>query len=219
MKFDNIVDRYDFLNHLLSAGQDFYWRRVMIRELGASKGDVILDLATGTGDSARAIVERGITVMGVDISFNMIHRAKQKIPDGRYSVVAGSAYGIPFKSDTFDGATCAFGIRNMHETPAALKEIHRVLKKGARMVFLEFSMPQGIIRGSYGFYLNRILPLVAGIFSERDAYDYLADSIEKFYAPDDFAKIILDAGFSRCDRMPLSFGCVYIHTAHKDRSG
>jgi demethylmenaquinone methyltransferase / 2-methoxy-6-polyprenyl-1,4-benzoquinol methylase len=216
LKFDNIVDRYDFLNHLLSVGQDFYWRRVMLRELGASKGDLVLDLATGTGDSARAIVDKGVSVIGVDISFNMIHRAKQKIPDLGYSVFAGSAYAIPFKSSTFDGATCAFGIRNMHETPRALKEIHRVLKKGGKMVFLEFSMPHGIIRGPYQFYLNRILPFVAGMFSERGAYDYLADSIEKFYTPENFARLIVKAGFSRCDKMPLSFGCVYIHIAYKD---
>ncbi len=216
MKFDNIVDRYDFLNHLLSVGQDFYWRRVMINALGASKGDLILDLATGTGDSARSLVEKGITVAGIDISFNMIRRAKQKIADARYSVVAGSAYSIPVKSATFDGATCAFGIRNMHETPKALKEIYRVLKKGGKMVFLEFSMPRGIIREPYRFYLNRILPLIAGIFSERGAYDYLADSIEKFYTPEDFAKLIVDSGFSRCKKMPLSFGCVYLHIAYKD---
>ncbi len=216
MKFDTIVERYDFLNHLLSAGQDFYWRRVMINKLNARKGQRILDLATGTGDSARAIVEKGVAVIGVDISFNMIRRAKEKIPGTGYSVFAGSAYTIPFKDETFDGATCAFGIRNMHQTPAALKEICRVLKRGGKMVFLEFSMPGGLIRGPYRFYLNKVLPLVAGMFSERSAYDYLADSIEKFYTPDNFAGAILKAGFSRCEMIPLSLGCVYIHIAYKD---
>jgi demethylmenaquinone methyltransferase/2-methoxy-6-polyprenyl-1,4-benzoquinol methylase len=216
MKFDTIVDRYDFLNHLLSAGQDFYWRAVMVKELNPSKGDRVLDLATGTGDSAKAIVEKGVTVAGVDISFNMLLRARQKITDARYSVLAGSAYAIPFKSATFDGATCAFGIRNMHETTKALKEIHRVLKKRGRMVFLEFSMPQGVISLPYSLYLGKILPFVAGLFSRRDAYDYLADSIEKFYTPEDFSRLIVKAGFSRCDKMPLSLGCVYLHIAYKD---
>jgi demethylmenaquinone methyltransferase/2-methoxy-6-polyprenyl-1,4-benzoquinol methylase len=216
LKFDNIVGRYDFLNHLLSVGQDFYWRAVMVKELNPSKGDRVLDLATGTGDSAKAIVEKGVTVAGVDISFNMIQRAKQKIINPRYSVIAGSAYAIPFKSATFNGATCAFGIRNMHETTKALKEIYRVLKKGGRMVFLEFSMPRGIIGGPYRFYLNKILPFVAGLFSRRDAYDYLADSIEKFYTPDVFSQLIVKTGFSRCDKMPLSLGCVYLHIAYKD---
>ena len=197
MKFDNIVDRYDFLNHLLSVGQDYYWRWVMVKSLGPSHGDRVLDLATGTGDSAAGMVEKGVTVAGVDISFNMIYRAKQKITDPRYSVIAGSAYTI-------------------HETPKALKEIYRVLKNGGRMVFLEFSMPRGIIRAPYRFYLNRVLPLVAGVFSKRDAYDYLADSIEKFYSPEDFARRIIEAGFNRCDKRALSMGCVHIHIAYKD---
>ena len=188
----------------------------MVKSLDPSHGDRVLDLATGTGDSAAGMVEKGVTVTGVDISFNMIHRAKQKITDPRYSVIAGSAYAIPFKSATFDGATCAFGIRNMHETPKALKEIYRVLKNGGRMVFLEFSMPRGIIRAPYRFYLNRVLPLVAGVFSKRDAYDYLADSIEKFYSPEDFARRIVEAGFNRCDKRALSMGCVHIHIAYKD---
>ncbi len=216
MKFDTIVDRYDFLNHVLSVGQDFYWRWVMVRELNPLKGDRVLDLATGTGDSAKAIVGRGVTVAGVDISFNMLLRAKQKITDAPYAVLAGSAYAMPFKSGIFDGATCAFGIRNMHDTTKALKEIHRVLKKGGKMVFLEFSMPQGLLRRPYSIYLGKILPFVAGIFSRRDAYDYLADSIEKFYTPEDFSRLIMKAGFSRCDKIRLSLGCVYIHTAYKD---
>lgn len=216
MKFDPIADRYDFLNHLLSLGQDFYWRAVMVRELSPSRGDRILDLATGTGDSARAIVEKGVSVVGVDISFNMLLRAKQKISGDHYQICSGSGYALPFKPETFNGATCAFGIRNMHETTKALKEIHRVLKKGGKMVFLEFSMPRGVIRGPYGFYLGRILPFVAGLFSRRDAYDYLADSIEKFYAPENFERLILDSGFSRCGKRSLSLGCVYIHVAYKD---
>ncbi|HMK56035.1 MAG TPA: ubiquinone/menaquinone biosynthesis methyltransferase [Dissulfurispiraceae bacterium] len=216
MKFDNIADRYDFLNHLLSLGQDFYWRAVMVKELNPSRGDRILDLATGTGDSAGAIAERGVDVVGVDISFNMLLKAKQKITGMHYQICSGSGYSLPFKTETFSGATCAFGIRNMHETQKALKEIHRVLRRGTKMVFLEFSMPRGIIRAPYGFYLGRILPFVAGIFSRKEAYDYLADSIEKFYTPDGFAELIVESGFSRCEKRSLSLGCVFIHVAYKD---
>ena len=216
MKFDAIAHRYDFLNHLLSIGQDFYWRMAMVKKLNLSNGDLILDLATGTGDSAKVIVERGVAVVGVDISLNMLVRAKQKISGGNYQICAGSGYELPFKSETFNGATCAFGIRNMPETKKALKEIHRVLKRRGKMIFLEFSMPRGIITLPYGFYLCKILPFVAGIFSKRNAYEYLADSIKKFYTPEDFARIIVDAGFSRCEKISLSLGCVYIHIAYKD---
>jgi demethylmenaquinone methyltransferase/2-methoxy-6-polyprenyl-1,4-benzoquinol methylase len=216
LKFDNIADRYDFLNHLLSLGQDYYWRRAMVRALAPEPSEVIMDLASGTGDSARAIAAKGANVLGIDISFNMLALAKQKLSGMQYSVVQGSAYSLPVGAETFDGVTCAFGIRNMHETGDALMEICRGIKKGGRIVFLEFSMPEGIIRRPYHFYLRKLLPAVAGLFSSREAYDYLGDSIEKFYSPDAFEQLILDAGFSRCEKISLSMGCVYIHKAYKD---
>jgi demethylmenaquinone methyltransferase / 2-methoxy-6-polyprenyl-1,4-benzoquinol methylase len=215
-EFGIIAERYDFLNHLLSLGQDYYWRRVMVRELAPAEGDLILDLATGTGDSARAVVGKGARVVGIDISFDMLRLATKKIQGDLYSVVSGSAYALPVRSRTFSGGTCAFGVRNMRETADALKEIFRVMKKGSRMVFLEFSMPGGIIRRPYGFYLRRVLPFVAGFFSNRDAYVYLGASIEGFHRPGEFAKLILDAGFNRCEMKRLSMGCVLIHKAYKD---
>jgi demethylmenaquinone methyltransferase / 2-methoxy-6-polyprenyl-1,4-benzoquinol methylase len=215
-EFGIIAGRYDFLNHLLSLGQDYYWRRTMVRELAPVEGDLILDLATGTGDSAGAVVRRGVRVVGIDISLDMLRLANKKIRGDLYSVVSGSAYELPVKSGTFSGGTCAFGIRNMGKTAEALKEIYRVVKKGGHMVFLEFSMPEGIIRRPYGLYLRRVLPFVAGLFSNREAYVYLGDSIERFHRPDEFAKLILNAGFSRCEIKRLSMGCVLIHKAYKD---
>jgi demethylmenaquinone methyltransferase / 2-methoxy-6-polyprenyl-1,4-benzoquinol methylase len=216
LNFNIIAHRYDFLNHLLSLGQDYYWRRVMISELAPAEGDLILDLATGTGDSARAVVGKGIRVVGIDISLDMLQLARKKMPGDSYSALLGSAYALPVRSGIFSGATCAFGIRNMSKTSDALKEICRVMKKGSRMVFLEFSMPEGLIRRPYGFYLRKVLPFIAGLFSNRDAYVYLGDSIEGFHRPDEFAKLILDAGFSRCEMRRLSMGCVFIHKAYKD---
>jgi demethylmenaquinone methyltransferase/2-methoxy-6-polyprenyl-1,4-benzoquinol methylase len=216
LNFDDIALRYDLLNHLLSAGQDYYWRRAMVRALAPTPGELILDLASGTGDSARDIAKKGVDVVGIDISFNMLSLAKQKLHRRQYSVVQGSGYSMPFRSETFDGAACAFGIRNMHETADAVGEIFRVMKKGGRMVFLEFSMPRGIIRQPYLFYLRKVLPAVASIFSSREAYDYLGDSIEKFYSPDAFAQLLMDEGFRRCEKIRLNMGCVYIHKAYKD---
>jgi demethylmenaquinone methyltransferase / 2-methoxy-6-polyprenyl-1,4-benzoquinol methylase len=216
LKFSKIADRYDFLNHLLSFGLDFCWRRAMIKALSPKAGDVIMDLATGTGDSARPVVRKGILVIGIDISNEMLLGAKRKIPDSTYNVILGSAYDIPVKSGTFSGATCAFGIRNMHQTLNALKEIFRVMKKGGRVVFLEFSLPAGLIRRPYIFYLRKILPALAGLFSIREAYDYLGESIEKFHSPDEFSRLAKDAGFSRCEVKRLSMGCVYIYKAYKD---
>jgi demethylmenaquinone methyltransferase / 2-methoxy-6-polyprenyl-1,4-benzoquinol methylase len=215
-EFGEIAGKYDFLNHLLSFGQDYYWRYLMVRELAPAEGDMVLDLASGTGDSARPVVQKGVRVVGIDISLDMLRLAQKKISGDFYFPVTASAYALPVKLETFSGGTCAFGVRNMQETSIALKEIYRVIKKGGRMVFLEFSMPGGLLRGPYSFYLKKILPFMAGLVSNREAYVYLGDSIEGFHRPDEFAKLILDAGFSRIEMKRLSMGCVYIHKAYKD---
>jgi demethylmenaquinone methyltransferase/2-methoxy-6-polyprenyl-1,4-benzoquinol methylase len=188
----------------------------MSRCLASAEGELVLDLATGTGDSAKVILGNAASVVGLDISLNMLLLARKKISDAGYHVLSGSAYAIPVKSETFNAVTCAFGIRNMPETEKALKEICRVTQRGGRLVFLEFSMPEGLMRKPYAFYLRKVLPFIAGLFSSRAAYDYLGESIEKFYAPDEFARLILDAGFIRCEKRRLSLGCVYIYKAYKE---
>jgi demethylmenaquinone methyltransferase/2-methoxy-6-polyprenyl-1,4-benzoquinol methylase len=215
-KFDSISGRYDFLNHLLSAGQDYHWRRAMVAEVDARGGDRILDLATGTGDSARSLVERGNTVVGVDLSLPMLQRAQQKISWSRYCLANGSAYALPLKSERFDAATCAFGIRNMPDTARALAELHRVLKPGGRIVILEFSMPRGVLRGPYRLYLRKVLPLLAGIFTRQESYEYLGESIERFPSPEAFADTIMRCGFAGCTFRPLSCGTVHLHKAFKE---
>lgn len=213
--FDDIVGSYDFLNHFFSFFQDIYWRKVMADETLPIENGIILDLATGTGDSAQALLERGNSVVGADISFGMLSQARKKIADCNYAVLSASAYELPFRDSCFDGVTCAFGIRNMHETGFALREIRRVLKSGGKAVFLEFSMPRGLFRIPYTFYLKQVMPAVAGFFSKKEAYRYLNDSIEKFPSPDEFADLIMASGFSGCDRRKLSFGTVFVHRAHK----
>jgi demethylmenaquinone methyltransferase/2-methoxy-6-polyprenyl-1,4-benzoquinol methylase len=188
----------------------------MVKELNPAESDLVLDLATGTGDSAKAIVRKGTSVVGLDISLNMLLLARKKIPDSLYHVMSGSAYAIPVRTETFSAVTCAFGIRNMSETLKALREIHRVMRTGGRLILLEFSMPKGFIVKPYRFYLRKVLPFIAGLFSNREAYDYLAESIEGFYRPEEFAQLIIDAGFIRCEKRRLSMGCVYIHKAHKE---
>lgn len=215
--FDDIAKRYDFLNHLLSLGQDYWWRHVMTRELAVRSGERVLDLAAGTGDSSLGFLKRGARVVGLDLSFNMLKVAQEKIVHPDFAVMHGSAYEMPFQDRSFDGLTCAFGIRNMHETPKALAEIYRVLKPGGRVVILEFSMPVGWFRPIYRFYLRHAIPGIAAFFSERSAYEYLGDSIEKFYTPEAFRKLMEDAGFISCRQIPLSLGTVYAHRAERPR--
>lgn len=213
--FDDIAKRYDLLNHLLSLGQDFYWRRVMTRELSAQPGQLILDLAAGTGDSSLGLLKQGAEVIGLDLSHNMLAIARAKLAGMSFAAVQGSAYAMPFHDSSFDGLTCAFGIRNMPETPKALAEIFRVLKPGGRMVILEFSMPTGWFRPMYRLYLRAVIPAISQVLSDRSAYEYLGDSIEKFYTPPAFRELLHRAGFTAIKQIPLSLGTVYAHAAQK----
>ncbi len=213
--FDHIVGRYDFLNHTLSFYQDYYWRYRMTGELMPVKNKLIMDLAAGTGDSSIGIIKRGAEVIGVDISYNMLYRSKKKLAHKKYTAIQASVYDLPFKDASFDAVCCAFGIRNMHIRDQALREIFRVLKKNGEAVFLEFSMPKGIFKPVYRFYLKYVMTNIASLFSERDAYVYLRESIENFPEPERFSENILNAGFSACEYYPLSFGTVCIHKAYK----
>ncbi len=187
----------------------------MVKKLSPSKDMLVLDLATGTGDSASGMLDKDVRVIGLDLSLNMLARAKQKIQNSFYQLSAGTVYSLPFRDGIFDGLTCAFGIRNMHETAKALDEIFRVMKKGGKIVILEFSMPRSFIRIPYNFYLKKVMPAVAALFSERDAYLYLAESIEAFHSPDELCRLIETAGFVSCKKTALCFGNVYIHEAVK----
>lgn len=214
--FDNIAGKYDFLNHLLSLGQDFYWRNAMVKALyPLKKNSLICDLATGTGDSAKVIIKKGFHVIGVDLSLKMLKKSKEKLSHLTFIPLCGSGYELPFKEETFDAITCAFGIRNMHSIDSALKEISRVLKKGGKAIFLEFSSPSNFFRPIYTFYMRYILPNIAGMFSKKDAYEYLWESINNFPAPDKFADLLIRSGFNGVEQTALSFGTVYIHKAFK----
>ncbi|MCX7769760.1 MAG: ubiquinone/menaquinone biosynthesis methyltransferase [Proteobacteria bacterium] len=214
--FDNIASKYDFLNHLLSLGQDFYWRSVMARELyPLRENSLVCDLATGTGDSAKVIAKRGFKVIGVDLSTKMLDISRKKLSNLPFIPSVGSAYELPFKDESFDAITCSFGIRNMHSYDIALKEIRRILKKGGKAIFLEFTIPQNFIKPAYEFYMKYILPNIAGLFSKKDAYEYLYDSIKNFPDPDRFANMLIDAGFVGVKQIPLSFGTVFVHKAFR----
>lgn len=212
--FDRIVARYDFLNRVLSFGQDILWRKKMAREAVNKETQLILDLATGTGDSAKELLKKEAKVIGVDISFEMLKIAKEKIQND-FTPVSASAYKLPFRDKTFDAVTCAFGIRNMHETELALKEIHRVIKGNGKIIILEFSLPSGFFRKPYLLYLKKIVPFVASLFSSRPAYEYLASSIEGFYKPKEFSEFLKNCGFKNIKTHSLSFGTVYLYVGEK----
>lgn len=222
--FDSIAPRYDLLNHVLSAGLDRRWRTRAIDELALEPGVRVLDLCTGTGDLAVAAVRRGSagSVVGVDFAGEMLKLAGRKVSTagmGRViRLVRGDATAIPLASRSCEAATIGFGIRNVADPAAALREIARVLEPGARLAILEFGQPRiPGIRTLYSWYFRYLLPLIGRLVSRhRSAYSYLPASVGTFPSPPEFGRLIAATGFSRIRTVPLTFGIVYLYTAERD---
>ncbi len=216
--FAGIHRSYDFLNHFLSFGVDYYWRGVLSRRVEqiAPAGNV-LDLATGTGDVAGAILGRpGFTgkLTGADFCEPMLEVARRKLPGVEF--VPADAMALPFEGDTFDCVAVAFGVRNFESLENGLEQIARVLKPGGHLLVLEFSRPVWWFRPFYWLYLKGILPVLAAIFcKDKSAYEYLGATIEKFPDQRKLRGIMEGCGFSKAEWTNLSFGIVAIHHAVK----
>jgi demethylmenaquinone methyltransferase/2-methoxy-6-polyprenyl-1,4-benzoquinol methylase len=220
--FDAIAGRYDFLNHLLSAGLDKRWRTQAVDVLQLTGRETVLDLCTGTADLAIAAMagqRRARRVIGVDFSAAMLHIGKAKSASLPIALIRGDATCIPLLDATVDGATIGFGIRNVERPAAACREIARVMRSGGTLVILEFSLPRSAaLRNFYLWYFRKILPLVGRLVSRHpSAYTYLPASVETFPSPEDFSQLLRDAGFGTVRAVPLTFGIVYMFVAVKDR--
>ncbi len=220
--FDSIAYRYDLLNHLLSGGIDFYWRRAAIETLASRKPKHILDVATGTGDFAIAALRLNPTeVIGVDISMPMLEVGRRKLSarklESTIRLEAGEAEHLQFPDHRFDAAIVAFGVRNFENLEAGLTEMRRVLKPGGKILVLEFSKPRlFFFKQFYFFYFRNILPLVGRMISkDNEAYRYLPDTVMKFPDGDDFVNIVKRAGFSSITQQPLTFGIATIYCGEK----
>jgi demethylmenaquinone methyltransferase/2-methoxy-6-polyprenyl-1,4-benzoquinol methylase len=222
--FSTITDRYDFLNHFLSAGRDVYWRRFLVRRLRFFQTYRLLDLATGTGDVAleSARCHPAIMVTGLDFAAPMLQAARPKIIRAgladRIRLLQGDALNLPFPDGHFDAVTVAFGIRNMPDRARVFAEVQRVLVPGGGFSILEFTTPQGdLFRRVYFFYLHRWLPRLAKIFTGNpEAYRYLAESIMRFPYPADFVREIGAAGFQEAGKYALTGGITYLYEGKKD---
>lgn len=222
--FDRIAHRYDLLNRLLSFGRDVAWRRRMARILPDAEGLRVLDLATGTADVLLFLdaecgrVARGV---GVDMSSGMLARGREKLLRANLScklaLVRGDATAIPVAEETFDVVTIAFGIRNVADVEAALREMRRVLCPGGRALVLEFSIPGNpIIRIPYLFYFRHVLPRIGGLISgDAAAYRYLNRTVEAFPYGEAFCALMTEAGFSRVVAQPLTFGVAALYVGEK----
>lgn len=220
--FNDIAHRYDFLNHFLSAGIDYSWRRKAIRLLGKNKPKVILDVATGTGDlSIEAIKINPTKIVGIDIAEDMLEIGRQKIIKKNLSEIislhTGDSEDIQFEDFYFDAVMVSFGVRNFENLEKGLSEMFRVLKKDGQVMILEFSKPQKFpVKQFYNFYFRYILPFLGRIISgDASAYTYLPDSVGKFPAGKDFTQLLEKVGFANTQHIPLTFGIASIYLGSK----
>lgn len=222
-KFASISNRYDFLNSLLSLKVDSYWRWVTTRELKEFPEGAVLDLCAGTLPLALELTRQASkrTVVAVDFCEDMLRSGLKSLPlddrRNRIGAVCGDGEEIPAATEKFWGVTVAFGVRNLANTAKGLAEMYRVLKPGGKLLILEFSRPRNaIFKPIYSFYLNRVLPKVAGLVSgDKEAYEYLARSIAEFYEPEELLTMIRKTGFSRQYYRPLTMGIVTVYVGIK----
>jgi demethylmenaquinone methyltransferase / 2-methoxy-6-polyprenyl-1,4-benzoquinol methylase len=215
--FDDVADRYDLLNDALSLGMDRRWRRIVARAVGAGPGQLVLDLAAGTGTSTRAFARSGARSVACDFSLGMLTAGARKNRRAGLSFVGGDALALPFADRTFDVVTISFGLRNVSDTEAALAELLRVTRPGGRLVICEFShLPLPKLNALYERYLTGALPVIARRLSRNaEAYDYLAESIKDWPAQGVLAGKIATAGWSGVSWRNLNLGIVALHEARR----
>lgn len=220
--FDTISKEYDGLNRVISFGIDIKWRKKAVQLVANTNPNIILDIATGTGDLAINLAETNAEkIIGLDISEGMLNVGKEKILNkslqDRIEMVVGDSENLPFEDNTFDAITVGFGIRNFETLEKGLVEILRVLKPGGIFVILETSVPTKTpFKQGYNLYTKNIMPLIGKLFSkDRSAYKYLSDSASIFPYGETLNNILREIGFINVVNRPQTFGVATIYTSSK----
>jgi demethylmenaquinone methyltransferase/2-methoxy-6-polyprenyl-1,4-benzoquinol methylase len=208
--FDRIAPVYDVMNRVMTAGLDRRWRRETVREV-VRPGDRVLDAACGTGDLAIEASRAGARVVGLDFSGAMLERARRKAPELEW--LQGDLLALPFEDGDFDAATVGFGIRNVADLEAGLRELRRVVRPGGRLGVLEITRPSGILRPFYSLWFDRVVPLLGRILPGGEAYTYLPASVRRFPGPDELAAALRAAGFDDVRYRLFAGGIVALHVA------
>ncbi|MCD9200035.1 demethylmenaquinone methyltransferase [Aeromicrobium wangtongii] len=213
--FDKVAKRYDLTNDVLSLGQDRRWRKRVVDLVAPKPGELVLDLAAGTGTSSQPFADAGATVVPCDFSMGMLEVGKQARPELPFT--AGDGMLLPFGDNTFDAVTISFGLRNIVDPIEGLREMLRVTKRGGRIVVCEFSTPTwGPFDAIYTNYLMRALPPVArAVSSNPESYVYLAESIRAWPDQKGLALRMVEAGWGKVDWHNLTAGIVALHHSTK----
>ena len=205
--FDRIAPVYDAMNRVMTAGLDGRWRRLTAEIV--SPGDRVLDACCGTGDLALAAARRGGVVTGLDFSEPMLERARAKAPELEW--VQGDVLALPFGDASFDAATVGFGVRNVADLDAGLRELRRVLRSGGRLGILEITRPRGVLAPFYKLWFDAIVPALGKVLPGGSAYTYLPASVRRFPGPDELVARLEAAGFAGISYRLLAGGIVALH--------
>lgn len=216
--FDQIAGRYDLLNRIISLGMDRGWRKRQVESLGLGGACAVLDVATGTGDVALSLAKLlpESRIVGLDPSVGMLEVGRTKVVDAglvdRIELVEGDAQDMPFATDSFDGATIAFGIRNVPDRTRGLREMVRVTRPGRIVSILELGEPRaGVLTPLARFHVHQVVPRLGALLSGASEYDYLQASIAAFPAPEVFCDLMREAGLVDVGFTPFQFGAVNLY--------
>ena len=221
--FDSVAGRYDIMNDLMSAGLHRLWKRYTIDRAAVKPGNVVLDLAGGTGDLAlefsRKVGKEGQVVLA-DINAAMLEQGRRRLIDagvsGNVTIAQVDAQDLPFENGTFDCITMAFGLRNVTDKDAALASMYRVLKPGGKAMILEFSEPNKAIKPAYDLYSFKVLPTIGKLVTnDPDSYQYLAESIRMHPDQETLKSMMESAGFERCRFHNMAAGIVALHIGYR----
>jgi len=206
--FDRIAPVYDAMNRVMTAGLDRRWRRITVDHV-VRPGDRVLDACCGTGDLAIAALSRTSDVVGLDFSERMLERAAAKSSEVEWT--QGDVLALPFESATFDAVTVGFGIRNIDDLDAGLRELRRVLRDGGRVGILEITTPRGVLAPFYRLWFDRVVPLLGKLLPGGSAYTYLPASVRRFPGPEALAAQLDAAGFTAVRFRRFAGGIVALH--------
>ncbi len=204
--FDAIAGRYDLVNRVMTFGMDVGWRRRAVRELRLPGGALVADLACGTGDLCRELSRDGYRAVGFDFSLGMLAKATTEVPLAQADVLR-----LPLADRSIDGATCGFALRNLVDLDGFFAEIARVVRAGGRISLLEASQPDGpLMRAGHAVYFRRMVPMIGGVLSDREAYAYLPKSMAYLPPLTEMVTALRDAGFPDTERVRLSGGIAQV---------